>query len=103
MRRRPAAALAAAVTAAAGLVMAEIGAGGLGYGSGKLHDPCEPRQALKGGGPDRGTQRALLRALDELACRAGKSREELVLDLARRGVDVVELARRVARVLDDED
>ena len=96
-------ALAAAIAAAGGLVAAELGAGGLGYGSGRLHDPCEPRRALEVGGPDSVTQRALLRALDELACRAGKSREELVLELARRGVDVVELARRVARVLDDED
>ena len=103
MRRRRATAVAVALAAAGGLLVGEIGAGGLGYGSGKLHDPCEPRRTLEGGGPDRITQRALLRALDELACRAGKSREELVLDLARRGVDVVELAQRVARVLDDED
>lgn len=87
-----------ALAAAAALLGAELGAGGLGYGSGRLHDPCKPRTALAGRGVDPTAQRFVLRGLDALACRLGRSREQLVLDLADRGVDLVALAKRLEKV-----
>jgi len=95
---RRAAGLAAVLVAAAVLLVAELGAGGLDYGSGKLHDPCRPRPALEGVA---GGQRWVLRGLDEIACRSGRSREQLVLELADRGVDVAELVGRLQGRLED--
>jgi hypothetical protein len=76
-------------------LVAALAAGGLGYGGQRAPRPCEHREAVPGEGLDPRAQRFALRALDELACRLGKSREQLVLDLAERGIDVVELERRL--------
>jgi len=84
--------LVAALAAAAALLVAELAAGGLGFGGHHVRDPCKPRPALAGKGLDPAAQRFVLKGLDATACRLGKSREELVLDLARRGLDVAEIA-----------
>ncbi len=97
MRRRGSL-LAAILLAAFVLLLAELGAGGLGYGAGTLHNPCQPRPALEGVGD---SQRFVLRGLDEIACRSGRSREQLVLELAERGVDVAELIERLQNRLED--
>ena len=86
---------------AGALLVAELGAGGLGYGGGTLHDPCRPRVTAGGARAEEAAQRYVLRALDELACRTGKSREELVLELADRGIDVVDAIRRLEDTIDD--
>jgi hypothetical protein len=86
--------LLAALAAAAALLVAEL-ATGVNYGGQRVADPCKPRRPLEGRGLDRSTQRFVLHGLDVAACRVGKSREELVLELAHRGVDVVDLARRL--------
>jgi hypothetical protein len=78
----------AALAAAAALVVAELAAGGLGFGGDNVGNPCEPRPALAGSGADRAAQRFVLRGLDLAACQFGESREQLVLDLAKAGVNV---------------
>ncbi|MFN2469109.1 MAG: hypothetical protein ABR521_13390 [Gaiellaceae bacterium] len=93
--------LGAILLAAAGLLAAELAAGALGHGAGTLHDPCTPRRAATGPGGDRTAQRFVLRGLDEVACRTGRSREQLVLDLADRGIDVVEAIERLQSRLED--
>jgi hypothetical protein len=82
----------ALLAVAVAFLVAELAAGGLDYGGQQAPRPCERRQTVPGEGVD---PRFALRALDELACRLGKSREQLVLDLAERGIDVVELERRL--------
>jgi hypothetical protein len=85
----------AALAAAAALVVAELATGGLGYGGEHVRDPCKPRPALAGGGLDRTGQRVVLRGLDVAACRVRETREQLVLDLAQKGVDIGDLAKRL--------
>jgi hypothetical protein len=87
--------LIAALGIAVALLVAELGAGGLGYGGEHVRDPCKPRPALAGEGLDPAAQRFVLRGLDVAACRLGKSREQLVLDLARSGGDAAGLAGRL--------
>ncbi|MBA2358976.1 MAG: ribbon-helix-helix protein, CopG family [Actinobacteria bacterium] len=101
MSSRGSALLGATVLVAGALLVAELGAGGLGYGAGTLHDPCRPRVTAGGARAEETAQRYVLRALDELACRTGKSREELVLELADRGIDVVDAIRRLEDTIDD--
>ncbi len=93
--------LLAAVAIAAAFIAAELGAGGLGYGEEAAPRPCERREGVPGHGLDPVAQRFALRAIDKLACERGQSREELVLELAEKGVDVVELERRWRDGLDE--
>jgi hypothetical protein len=93
--------LLAAVAAGVVLLVAELAAGGLGYGGQHVADPCKPRAALAGGGLDRAAQRFVLSGLDAAACHLGVSREQLVLDLDRSGVDVAALAERLEGHLGD--
>lgn len=87
----------ATLTIAVAFLAAELAAGGFDYGGERAPRPCEQRETVPGEGLDPRAQRFALRALDELSCRLGKSREQLVLDLAERGVDAVELERRLRR------
>lgn len=80
--------LAAALAAAAAFLGAELAAGGLGYGGKPAPRPCEHRERLPGSGIDPLVQRLALGALDAAACAAGKSREELLLELAKKGSDL---------------
>lgn len=89
----------ALLAVAVAFLVAELAAGGLDYGGEHAPRPCERRQIVPGKGVDPRAQRFALRALDELACRLGKSREQLVLDLAERGIDIVALERRLRRRL----
>jgi hypothetical protein len=89
--------LLAAVATAAALVVAELATGGLDYGGEHVRDPCKPRAPLAGSGVDSTAQRFVLRGLDVAACHLGESREQLVLDLARSGVDAAALAERLQR------
>jgi hypothetical protein len=50
-----------------------------------LGDPCRPRAPASSGGLSGLLQAQALKVLDRAACRAGSSREELVLALADRG------------------
>ena len=93
--------LLAAVAAGAALLVAELAACGLGYGGQHVGDPCKPRATVADGGLDRAAQRFVLSGLDAAACRVGVSREQLVLDLARSGVDVAALAERLEGRLGD--
>jgi hypothetical protein len=77
---RPVAILLALLAAAALLVAVELGRGAIGYGSGKLANPCVER-SFPGGGFDAALQRIVLDGLDGAACRLGTSREQLVLSL----------------------
>ena len=77
---RPLATLLVLLAAAALLVAVELGEGALGYGSGKLANPCVER-TFSGGGFDAAVQRIVLDGLDGAACRLGTSREQLVLSL----------------------
>jgi MFS family permease len=86
-------AYAAAAGCAAVLVGAELGAGALGYGSGPPTAPCSARAAPGGETLDLVLQRAVLRGLDAVACRAGTSRETLVLDGAARTQAALDEAR----------
>lgn len=85
----------ALLAVAVAFLVVELGAGGLDYGGQHAPRPCEQREAVPGEGLDPRAQRFALRTLDELACRLGKSREQLVLDLAERGIDILELERRL--------
>ena len=85
----------AAVVASAALLAAELSSGGWSYGAARIQDPCHPHRVLEGGGADPAVQRFVIRILDRLACRAHKSREEYILDLADKGVDVDELVDRI--------
>lgn len=78
---RPLAILLVLLAAAALLVAVELGEGALGYGSGKLANPCVER-TFSGGGFDAAVQRIVLDGLDGAACRLGTSREQLVLSIA---------------------
>jgi hypothetical protein len=89
--------LLAALAAAAALVAAELATGGLDYGGQHVRDPCKPRPALTGKGIDPAAQRFVLKGLDATACQLGMSREQLVLDLARRGLDVSAIAASLER------
>ena len=70
--------LVALLLAAAALLAVELGLGAVGYGSGKVADPCRPR-SFAGSGLDAAVQRVVLDGLDGAACRLGTTREELVL------------------------
>ena len=74
----------AAAGAVAALLVAELAAGGLSYGRVAVRNPCRPPPTVPGGGLDPAAQRIVLRGVDELACRLGRSREQLVLDAAAR-------------------
>ena len=106
------AALAALLAAAVVLLGVELGHGAIGYGSGKLADPCHPRR-FSGSGFDATVQRVVLDGLDGAACRLGTSREELVLSLGsengypprrwdRHTIEVAVRAAMLAAVSDAE-
>ena len=83
--RRPPRLLAPTAVAAGALLVAELGAGGLGYGAVAERNPCRPPPTVPGHGLDPAAQRLVLRGLVEVACHTGRSREQLVVDLAARG------------------
>jgi hypothetical protein len=87
--------LGATLLAAVALLVAELAAGGLHHGGQHVADPCRPRPALQGSGLDASAQRLTLRGLDFVACRTGKSREQLVLDLGAAGVNALQRANRL--------
>lgn len=64
--------LAVACIGAVVLIALELARGGAGHGETQLHDPCLPRPGAS----------FVLRGLDAAACRAGESREELLLEAA---------------------
>jgi predicted MFS family arabinose efflux permease len=84
-RRRPrrVAALAAAAACAVVLPLAYLGLHAAAAPQAvALHDPCRPRPLPATGGIEGFLQDRLLEVLDATACRAGSTREELVLALA---------------------
>lgn len=81
----------------AAFLTAELATGGLHYGGQQAPKPCERRDEVPGRGIDPTTQRFALKTLDQVSCRLGKSREQLVLDLAETGIDAVELERELRR------
>ena len=78
-------ALAASLLVAAAFLGGELAAGGLGFGGRHKPRPCEHHEHLPGSGIDPIAQRLALAALNAAACAAGKSREELLLELAKQG------------------
>lgn len=92
-------ALAALGIAAVCVLAAEIGYGGVGFGSVALGDPCDREAAFEGGGLDGALQGVTLAALDRAACELGTTREELVLSLADTGKEAVALAERIREEL----
>jgi hypothetical protein len=78
-------ALVAALVAAVAFLGAELVAGGLHYGGQPAPRACAHRERLPGSGIDPVVQRLALGALNAAACVAGKSREELLLELVERG------------------
>lgn len=87
-RRRTLAAPALALLAAASLIGAETARGAFSYGSKpRLYAPCAERAPFPGHGLDAASQRVALKTLDRIACHFGKSREQLVVDLAAKGAD----------------
>ena len=77
---------------------AELAGGALAYGARpRLLPPCAHRQAPETHGADAEAQRVVLAGLDLIACRLHESREQLVADLARRGVDGAQFAARIER------
>jgi hypothetical protein len=74
--------LAALLAGAVGLVGVELADGAVDAGALTVRDPCEPRQAYPGEGPDAVLQRVVLDGLDGAACELETTREELVLSLA---------------------
>jgi predicted MFS family arabinose efflux permease len=83
-RARP---LVPAALAGAALLAAELGAGGLAYGAVPDRDACRAPPRVSGEGLDPAAQRLVLRGLDTAACHLGKSREDLVLDVAQKGLE----------------
>jgi MFS family permease len=82
---------AAALVVGLALLGAELAGGATSYGTRpKLLPPCA----------DRPSEAALLDALDFVACRLHKSREQFVDDLAGAGVDAVEFVKRMERVVE---
>jgi MFS transporter len=78
-----------AFAAGAALVGAELAGGALAYGTRpKLLPPCAARTA----------ETVPLKALDFIACRLHKTREQLVVDAAAAGTDVVDFVERIERV-----
>jgi hypothetical protein len=85
---------AVAVLTGLALVGAELGSGALAYGARpKILPPCADRPASLGG-----VQGAALTALDFVACRVHKSREQLVADVAAAGVDGAQFAAQIERI-----
>ena len=82
MTRRPVAAVAVLLAAAAILLTVELATGGISYGSGTVANPCRPRPRFPEGGIDGTIQQIVLDGLDGAACRLDTTREELVLSLA---------------------
>ena len=79
---------AAAVLVGVALLAAELASGALAYGTRpKLLPPCADRQ-----------EGVALQALDFLACRLHKSREQFVADAAGAGVDAVDFVKQVERL-----
>lgn len=76
----------------------------------RLADPCGSRELPDTGGLSGAAQKAVLRGLDELACRFGSSREELLLAVtslkeareyeARYDVDLGPVVRLIRRLAD---
>jgi predicted MFS family arabinose efflux permease len=88
--RRNRAAPVAALLVGVALVAAELVGGAGAYGARpKLLPPCASR-------PDQG---AVLTAVDFLACRLGKSREQFVADTAAAGVAAVDFLKQVERLV----
>jgi MFS family permease len=85
--RRARAAAAAALVAAA-LIGAELGSGALSYGKRpKLYPPCATRE-----------ETAAVAALDFVACRFHKSREQFAVDAAAAGVSAVAFVQQIERL-----
>jgi hypothetical protein len=82
-------AVAAAVAVGAALVGTELASGAASYGARpKLLPACA----------DRPSESGLLKAVDFLACRLHKSREQFVADAAGAGVDAAEFVKRLERL-----
>jgi predicted MFS family arabinose efflux permease len=85
-RRRPARAGGLVVTAAAVAVVLPLAFVGLHHAAApapvKLRNPCDPRALPQTGGVEGFLQDRALELLDTTACKAGATREELVLALA---------------------
>ena len=97
--RRAIRAPAAALLVSVALVGAELAGGALAYGARpQLPGPCADRQESQTPGADAEAQRLVLAGLDLIACRLHKTREQLVADAARRGVDGAQFAARVERL-----
>ena len=80
------------VAALAGVVLlaTELASGALTYGTRpKLLPPCAHRDT---------PQSVVLETLDAIACRVHKSREQLVADVARAGVDGAEYVKRIEQL-----
>ena len=93
-RRRGLRGAAAASVAAAALLGGELARGALSFGERpRLLPPCAERPPPPGGFG----QRTLLTALDEIACRLHRTREQLVADIAATGVESARLVERLER------
>jgi MFS family permease len=85
-----------AVAACVALLGAEFARGALDYGARpRILPACAVRASFPGSGADPAAQRLVLHGLDLVACRVGKSRERLVVDLAGAGVDAADFADRL--------
>jgi hypothetical protein len=72
------------------LLATELASGALTYGTRpKLLPPCANRDT---------PQTVVLETLDAIACRVHKSREQLVADVARAGVDGAEYVKRIEQL-----
>jgi len=95
--RRALRAAAAASLAAVALIGAELARGSLSFGEKpRLLGPCEDRPSPRAGADGVG-QRSVLAALDEIACRLHRPREQVVADLATTGVSGARLVDQLER------
>jgi hypothetical protein len=90
---------AVAALATVSLLGAELGRGALAYGAAPAREPCAARPAPAGDGVDLALQRAALRGLDTIACRLGKGREQLLIDLADEGVRDARIVRQARTIV----
>jgi hypothetical protein len=75
-------AIAYAAIASVALAAVYLALGGASYAPAKVADPCAPRERGKPHGFGEVAERIVLSALDDLACKLGVSREEIVLAFA---------------------
>ena len=88
-RARPARAPVVALAVGLALVGAELASGALTYGA---------RPELLPACADRPSESELLKALDFVACRVHKSREQFVADVAEAGVSAVDFLKQIERI-----